>query len=189
MKIIARLFLFVLIISGCSVKTHKLSFKPITTDTASKRDLDIFSQTLVHKIIYRQIPRENLAYGKLTALFAINKYRKVKYVQILKSPHDILSTEVVNALKDIKYPPVIKPGKPYALQINFIIEFLARQSTTTHHIPAPDSTVHIKLPPALSKESTITYNPGKIKIPAKAIQLDEITKPGYILVFKDETVY
>jgi hypothetical protein len=156
-------------------------FKPFKSDTSDKKELNVFTQTFTRKVIYKEIPRENLWYGKLLAVFSLNKARKVKYIRILESPDDILSNQVIDALRDIEYPKSLKTGKNYALPINFKFEFLGAGSTLTHRVPPPDSIYKI-LPSPSKRGAIITYNPENVKLPSRAILLDEIIKIGYIIL-------
>jgi hypothetical protein len=179
MKIIAAFFIITTSLTACAQKklgerAHRLSS---ITDTIPLSETDRFYNSLVKKIIYHPIARENENSGRLTALFAIDADRNIKYIRILKSPVAYLSNNVIDALKSITFPSMIKTNKPYIIPINFTLAYK----------PNPQN---LKMPPPVSENSTIVYNPGNVTIPkpGRALILREITKEGFKHWAPDVTV-
>ncbi|MBC7398692.1 MAG: energy transducer TonB [Mucilaginibacter sp.] len=170
-------FLLLLTLNAVAQKLGIRVLPMSITDTILLSETDRFYNSLVKKIIYHPIARENENSGKLTALFAIDSKRNIKYIRILKSPVDYLSNNVIDALKSISFPSTIKPNKPYIIPINFTLEWK----------PNPKNS---KILPPVTVNSTIVYNPDNIKIPKheRALMLREITKEGFLYGTLDITV-
>jgi hypothetical protein len=179
MKIVATLFLIAISLTACAQKKlgKRVHLMSSITDTIPLSETDKFYRSLLEKIIYHPIARENQNSGKLIALFAIDANRNIKYISILQSPVDYLSNNVINALKSITYPSMIKPNKPYIIPINF----------TLAYEPNPQN---LKMLPPVSENSTIIYNPNHVRVPTpeRALTLREITKAGYKHWAPDVTV-
>jgi hypothetical protein len=177
-KIAAFLFISICLTACAQQKLGKrVQSMSSLTDTIALSEMGWFYKSLVNTIKYHPVARENQNTGKLIALFAIDNKRKVKYVKILKTPVDLLSDNVVDALTKMSFPSTIKPGKAYIIPISF---------TLSYNRPSGS----FQTPPPVSENSSVVYNPNKVKIPdpARALILNEITKIGYVIWGKEETV-
>lgn len=148
------------------------------TSAGEVSEMETFYKVLTDKIKYTAFAVENEHHGRLSALFIIDKNRKVKYIKISESPHDQVSELVLNALKNIEYPKVIKSERSYIIPINFKI--LAVRYAHATPVPLPDS-IQAKVSRPVSVASSIVYNPTRVKLPSKnnPILLHEVTKYGY----------
>jgi pantothenate kinase len=107
MKKIAAFLLFSLSLTACAQQKpgKKIHVMSSLSDTVSLTELGWFYKSLSNTIKYHPVARENQNTGKLIALFAIDTKRKVKYVKILKTPVDLLSDNVIDALKKSVFHP------------------------------------------------------------------------------------
>ncbi|MES2377938.1 MAG: energy transducer TonB [Bacteroidota bacterium] len=164
----ATLILFITTIADAQKLGKRTHLRSSLTDTIPLSETDLFYHSLIKKIVYHPIARENENSGRLTALFAIDTKRNIKYIRILKSPVDYLSNNVIDALRNISFPSAIKSNKPYIISINFTLAWKPNPKNST-------------ILPPVTENSTIVYNPGNVKIPKpeRALILRDITKEGF----------
>ncbi|MGF7082909.1 M56 family metallopeptidase [Mucilaginibacter sp. UYCu711] len=114
-------------------------------DALFRSDLDKFYKNLTSTIKY---PAEELEKGKsviVNALFSVNASHKIQYVQIIMSPSESLSNEVINALKGSASLNIFKPGSQYIVPVFFKVGNTSPQFAVTGKV--------------------VTYNPANIDIP------------------------
>jgi hypothetical protein len=88
-------------------------------DAILRTDLDKFYKGMTSTIKY---PAEDIEKGGswvVNALFSVDASHKIQYVQIIMSPSESLSNEVINALKSSTSLSIFKPGSQYIVPVFF----------------------------------------------------------------------
>jgi outer membrane biosynthesis protein TonB len=114
-------------------------------DAIFRSDLDKFYKGMTSTIKY---PAEDIEKGEswiVNALFSVDADHKVKYVQIIMSPSESLSNEVINALKSSTSLNIFKPGSQYIVPVFFKVGNTSPRFAVTGKV--------------------VTYNPANVDIP------------------------
>ena len=75
------------------------------------------------KIRYPYAASENGIEGRVQVLFTVDQNGSVSSVKVIESPHEDLSGEVKNALKQIRFEPVIQNGVPLQYKLILPVRF------------------------------------------------------------------
>lgn len=178
MKVIAAILLF-FICTELNAQTIWTSRPQPSIETKKPESINEFQKTLSRWILYSGVPIENENRGMLTALFIIDRNRKLKYIHIIKSPDDQVSYLVIWALKKVIFPDAILSDQPYIQPINFKIFYITPNSYHFAPVLSADS-LQARLSPAVSVNSGFYFNPLNMATPKlKPIVLPEIIQRGY----------
>jgi hypothetical protein len=114
MKIIACLFLLVLILSGTTSKAQN----PTIVDTIATQDLDNFYKYFYDHIRYPLKDRDSLIRGIVLVSFKI-KDHKAYDIELQKAPSITLGSAVVTFLQTATIPSLQRTGVCYILPVFF----------------------------------------------------------------------
>ncbi|TSJ40596.1 hypothetical protein FO440_12665 [Mucilaginibacter corticis] len=145
--------------------------QPITQPATANDVSQEFYTYLLRSIKYSANDLEKNISGRTITLFAVDNDHNLLYAQVVRSPSDAMSNEIIRSLKASPDLSSIKPGIQYVLSVSFTLGLVD---------PAPGEEL---APGPITHGQVITYNPSGMDIPKNppgTLVLNECVIRGYI---------